>query len=312
MEVGGVMVSFSTGVMESVLRKLQILATEVADSKPKGLGAEITGLKGELESINTNLQAFAKMREPIGPAKQWMKQVRETVFDIDDWADLYRTDREADRHVGIVKVLKQKLKNLGGGKNEPPNNQIHEFKQLVQEANERFKRYELLQRTSSNSVEQTALPFVEDAQDPRERALHAEETALVGIHGPTEDLLASLLPCDDTGEPAVKDLKVVFLVGSGGLGKTTLAKQVLRQPRLQLEFQPRVFVHVGRNPCEKAVLMGILNQVRACFDTWIFLSGGFKPAITVFLNTLVLNSYKVHIWKQRLVPLKTRPLSAFF
>jgi len=58
--------------------------------------------------------------------------------------------------------------------------------------------------------------------DPRLPALFEDAERLVGIDGPQSEIIKLLLEGD--GDPG--QLKVVSIMGFGGLGKTTLANQV--------------------------------------------------------------------------------------
>ena len=51
------------------------------------------------------------------------------------------------------------------------------------------------------------------------------------------------------------------IVGTGGIGKTALAKEVYRQLQGHAQFNCGDFVYLGRNPSVKAILISILKQV---------------------------------------------------
>jgi len=57
----------------------------------------------------------------------------------------------------------------------------------------------------------------------------------------------------------VQKLKVISVVGPGGLGKTTLANEVYH--KLEGQFQCRAFVSLSQQPDVKKILRNILYQV---------------------------------------------------
>ncbi|XP_027149108.1 putative late blight resistance protein homolog R1C-3 [Coffea eugenioides] len=58
---------------------------------------------------------------------------------------------------------------------------------------------------------------------------------------------------------ASKQLEVVSIHGMVGLGKTTLARKVLNDPRIEYHFFTRIFVSVSQQYDKKKVLLGILR-----------------------------------------------------
>ncbi|CAD6334581.1 unnamed protein product [Miscanthus lutarioriparius] len=130
-------------------------------------------------------------------------------------------------------------------------------------------------RTSSTHFWCTSMPLSlllrHTSPPPQEKALspsqqrpstsHLESvksaTELVGIEGPKDELIDMLSLGDDGGDASgPKKMKIVSVVGFGGLGKTTLAKAVYDQ--LKPRFKWGAFIPVGRNPDIKKVLRDIL------------------------------------------------------
>uniref|UniRef100_A0A0E0MI94 Disease resistance protein RPM1 n=1 Tax=Oryza punctata TaxID=4537 RepID=A0A0E0MI94_ORYPU len=82
------------------------------------------------------------------------------------------------------------------------------------------------------------------------------EPELIGTNGPINALLKFLKHDEDE---AVLQLKVLSMLGIGGIGKTALASKVYRM--LQKEFQSHAFVTVSKMPDMKTVLSDISHQI---------------------------------------------------
>ncbi|KAK1653936.1 hypothetical protein QYE76_071741 [Lolium multiflorum] len=88
--------------------------------------------------------------------------------------------------------------------------------------------------------------------DPRLPALFEEADRLVGVEA-SKDEIVKWLTQD------IKKWKVISVVGSGGLGKTTLANLVYKE--IKSLFDCTAFVSVSRNPDINKILKDILLQV---------------------------------------------------
>lgn len=93
--------------------------------------------------------------------------------------------------------------------------------------------------------------------DPRLCAVYKDTSELVGIDTPRDELVKLL--SDEDGE-LKNQLKIVSIVGTGGLGKTTLARQVYN--KLGANFDCRAFVSISRSPNMPKILSSILSQLR--------------------------------------------------
>jgi hypothetical protein len=82
--------------------------------------------------------------------------------------------------------------------------------------------------------------------------MYAEASSLYGMDGPRDELIQLM---DGEGD----ELKVLSIVGFGGLGKTTLANEIYR--KLQGRFQCQAFVSVSRRPNIRKFLKTTLSQV---------------------------------------------------
>lgn len=217
------MVSSSTGAMNSILDKLTALEAQYPHLP--------VGVRESLKSLNDALHSFAGRRVRNSLVNEWMLQVRELVYDMEDWIDgclIGPSKLEAEFWCSDVAE------------------QIEDFKAQIQDAHERCTRYGLLN---------TAPPPAQDDAETSKVAIYPKlihGEALVAIDRPRNTLVEQLMD----GE---QRRKVVCIVGTGGIGKTTLATEIYRQ--LQGRFSCWAFVHLGRNPSVKTTLISILKQV---------------------------------------------------
>ncbi|TKW07314.1 hypothetical protein SEVIR_7G297600v4 [Setaria viridis] len=89
---------------------------------------------------------------------------------------------------------------------------------------------------------------VQEASDHR--------TSLVGIDAPKEEVIKLLTKVDDASP---QELRVVSIVGFGGLGKTTLANEVYRN--LRLSFSCKAIISVSQRPDMMSLLNSLFSKV---------------------------------------------------
>ncbi|KAK2630677.1 hypothetical protein QOZ80_UnG0729240 [Eleusine coracana subsp. coracana] len=227
-------VSAATGALTPLLKKLA--AALVEDYKQfKGVRGEINSLTEELPAMHAFLLKMSEEEDPDVQDKVWMKEVRELSYDMEDSFDEFRlrVDDRSTNPEGLIDkfnnfVSKTKTRRRIAKAIDDLKIQIKE----VGERNARYKTREIISKTSNAYVDRRALAVFENV------------SKLVGLERPTNEVIEVMMT-KKNGFPSQMP-KVLSIVGSGGLGKTTLANQVYQ--KLKGNFESKAFVSVSRNP----------------------------------------------------------------
>ncbi|GJN16253.1 hypothetical protein PR202_gb03299 [Eleusine coracana subsp. coracana] len=209
----------------------------------KGLRKEVSFLKDELTTINAFLEKMDNVHELDSLAKNWRKHVIEMSYDIEDCIDnfIQHVAEADDNKVGILQKACQYVRTFNDHNRIA--NQIKQIKNHVIQESERRIRYKL-----DYCISNTTTVFI----DPRLSALYKEASSLVGIDDQKEAIINWVMDHE-------RQLKMASIVGSGGLGKTTLANVVYHEVRGQ--FNCKAFVSVSQKPDMMRVLNSAILQV---------------------------------------------------
>nr|BAX25033.1 putative NBS-LRR type R protein, Nbs2-Pi2 [Oryza officinalis] len=245
----GAIMSLTEGAVRGLLRKLA--GVLVQESWPvQRVHGEVQYIKDELESMNAFLRSVSTSPEGAAAGhddqvRVWMKQVREIAYDAEDCIDVF----VRRSHLGgagaadggrlmaslrrFVRVLEGVLGAGGGSRHHRSVAvQLQELKARARDAGERRTRYGVsLAAAARGGGSDPRRGSSAGRLDPRLHALFTEEAQLVAIDGPRDELVGWLME----EEPR---LRVLAVVGFGGLGKTTLARMVCGSPRVKgADFQ---------------------------------------------------------------------------
>lgn len=231
---------------------------------PKGVEDEIPLIKrdiGEIISILSNLDDHHAMKVSC-----WRKEVRELSYDMEDFIDQYehatsvsflaasvarrKTIQKRKSKTSTLFRLRERLKQRLWMASK-----IREFSVRTQGAIQRHSMYNLDAIAISGS---TSTRCTDDACSSSSNSTPCgEENAYVGISAAMEKLQELLMVMDDEGH---RKLKVVSIVGFGGIGKTTIANEIYR--KLGQQFECHAFVRTSQKPDMRRILVSMLSQIR--------------------------------------------------
>lgn len=243
------LVSASTGAMCSLLGKLGTMLSEEFKLL-KGVRDDIKFLKDELEAMQAFLLMMADVEEPDKQDELRADAVRELSYDMEDKIDKFmllidhESRSQSDSFKDLFNKSMRKIKNIKTRHNIAKD--IKDIKSQVDKVSERYARYKIDVSSKPRNAR----------VDPRIVSVYKDTAELVGIDGPRDELVKWM--SNKEGESSHRQ-KVVSIVGYGGLGKTTLAKQVY--DKLGANFECRAFVSISRTPDMKGILISILSEV---------------------------------------------------
>ncbi|XP_066363757.1 uncharacterized protein [Miscanthus floridulus] len=249
--------------MELVAEAMGSLLPKLGELLKEEYGLQ-KGVKKKIESLSRELTVVHAVLRKIGdvPPDQldelvrlWASEVREASYDMEDMVDTFlvrvEEPNEATEPHMLLRLLKRVRRLFEKSKaRRNISSQIQEIYKKLAELAARRDWY----NTPDSVVTKPATTI-----DPRILNLYKSATELVGIEGPKDELIDMLSLGDDGGDASgPKKMKIVSVVGFGGLGKTTLAKAVYDQ--LKPRFKWGAFIPVGRNPDIKKVLRDLIHE----------------------------------------------------
>ncbi|VAH55515.1 unnamed protein product [Triticum turgidum subsp. durum] len=252
-------VGASNATMRSLLGKLGgLLAQEYA---------LVRGVRRDVQYINdelTSMQAFLRdlstaLEDHDNRMKDWMKQIRDMGYDIEDCIDdfAHRIPRDPSSDVKCLFIRTRFYELRMWWPRRDIASKIADLKVRAQQIGERRRRYGVHNpRNRKNGSGVTAGTY--------EVAEHQlTERQLIGMKKPvgmTDDMkkLEDWLAKSD--KSSYEERAVLSIVGFGGVGKTTIAMALYQNVRDKFDY--RASVTVSQNYDEDAVLLMILKQVK--------------------------------------------------
>ncbi|KNA06791.1 hypothetical protein SOVF_177800 [Spinacia oleracea] len=249
-----------------VLEKLFPLITAEAEML-RGLPTDLVAISNELRSIKVFLKDAEQRVEESDGIKEWVRQVRDVAYQIEDVIDehllLHHPREHHHNHFfNVFSNLTRSVVLLRS--NHRIANTIKRIRLEVLEINQRRSSFSLGGGPSFSNGLDNEDPHKRADQDPRAGFLYVNESKLVGIDEPKRDIIRLL----DLELQDFPQNKVISVVGMGGLGKTTLIRKVYEDMSVKKHFPFRAWITLSRPGRSIDIIRSMTKQFyRSAFDS---------------------------------------------
>ncbi|KAL2511620.1 Disease resistance protein RPM1 [Abeliophyllum distichum] len=235
-----------------LIEKLTILLNENAQLF-KGVRQDFEYVRDELERMIAFLRVADGFEESDPELNVWVKQVREIAYDTEDVIDEFLLHSKHDHCShgirGFLGELYFSIKKLKFTRKVSA-----ELRSIISRVRNIAQGHQRYRYKLSIQEQDSSSGFLDySVTDRRGDALLLEEGELVGIDNPKQNLIRLLME-EDPG------LKVISVVGMGGLGKTTLVKRVFDDAVVKKHFQNHAWLTVSQFKIED-LLKDIIQQL---------------------------------------------------
>ncbi|XVF79435.1 hypothetical protein PTKIN_Ptkin14bG0223000 [Pterospermum kingtungense] len=235
---------------------------------------EVGNLTSNLQAIKAVLEDAEERQVKDEAVKHWLDKLKDVSYDIDDVLDEWNTailkrqiEQEATRDVDV-----------------PLHNKVRFFstlsswfsvRKVVLRREIALKIEKLNRRLAVIANERSRYNFTTERKNREQRNITTSviDESEVFVREKDQKEIKDMLMCESSEE--TRSLRIISVVGMGGIGKTTLTRLAFNDPELGSHFEKRIWVCVSDPFEEKRIALEILESL-----------GGRKPNLAGMDNIM--------------------------
>ncbi|KAF2318912.1 hypothetical protein GH714_011630 [Hevea brasiliensis] len=216
-----------------------------------GVRDEVQRLQSELKRMQCFLKDADRHQDQDDRVRNWVAEIRDLTYDAEDVIDTFLLKVARCRGEGVRGFInRSSFKFSNAFLLHETGTQIKSIQAKIEDISKSMQTYGVKPDEGEASNRQ---------QESRRSYPYAEEEYVISLDAVISDLKARLMTEEER-------MRVVSIVGMGGLGKTTLAKKVYNDTHVKQHFDCYSWVFVSQQFSIKDVLVGILINVASGED----------------------------------------------
>ncbi|KAM0904360.1 hypothetical protein ACQ4PT_018069 [Festuca glaucescens] len=219
----------ASGVIKVVIKEIGS-AIKGEFNLHKNLRKDMEKMKVTLESVEAVLSEAERRSITDEPTRLWLKRLKDALYEISDMLDDFEAD-SSNLLEGVVKKFKMP-------------NKMKEMQERLQKISEDHTKYSVPAETRRDK---------QPVPDIRETPVNAEETDPIGRTDDKQKIMGRL------SKSIAENTTFLSIWGFGGIGKTTLARLVYKDP--QFKEYSKAWVYVSEKLDLKKIGNSIISQL---------------------------------------------------
>ena len=246
--------SFAFDIANSLLGKLASYAYEEA-SRAYGVYEDLQGFKDTLLIVRGMLLDAECNKEQKHRVREWLKQIQNICYDAEDVLDGFELQDKRKQVVEASGSTRMKVRHLFSSSNPLAfrfrmSHQIKEIRDRLDKVAANGVRFGLTNVDPGLVVQQREMTYPD-----------IDASSVIGRQNEQDEIINLLMQPHPHGDgDGDKSLCVIPIVGIGGLGKTTLAKSVFNDKRMDQLFQLKLWVCISDDFNIRKIIINIINS----------------------------------------------------